>query len=221
MINTVQVPKRILKLYKNLDANGLKLFYYFIGKIQTLSLAIKNSSVNMMCFEDVLITQNHIKITFKEIKDYLGIVRADRKRLEKPIIQLNNLNIFGDIKLDNNSIIIEFDEDVFSLLNEVNNIASNNEIDLIELSKLKDKYSINLYLYCLTILRLKDNKGQGYIQISIDKIKDILCGGITSQADKMFFKRFIKDPAAKINKICNINIQVKRSKSNLEFNVKK
>ena len=115
LINTVQVPKRILKLYKNLDANGLKLFYYFIGKIQTLSLAIKNSSVNMMCFEDVLITQNHIKITFKEIKDYLGIIRVDKKRLEKPIIQLNNLNIFGDIKLDNNSIIIEFDEIIIIL----------------------------------------------------------------------------------------------------------
>ena len=175
----------------------------------------------MMCFEDVLITQNHIKITFKEIKDYLGIIRVDKKRLEKPIIQLNNLNIFGDIKLDNNYITIEFDEKIFALLDEVNNIASNNEIDLIELSKLKDKYSINLYLYCLTILRLKEDKGQGYIKISIDNLKDILCGGITSQADKMFFKRFIKDPAAKINKICSINIEVKRSKSNLEFNVKK
>lgn len=221
MIERVQVPKRILKEYKRLDVSGLKLYYYFIGKVQTIGLAFKRNNETMQDFEEIGIYYNEIKITYNELKVYLRLCRVDKGTLYNPITQINDLGLFGDITLGKKDVIIEFNEKIFELLNEVDCVSSNNEIDLRELSKLKDKYSINLYLYCLTILRLKNGKGEGSIQISIDKLKKVLTNGHCNSNDINFYKAFITRRIKHINEVTSLDIESKRRGKNVEFKVKK
>lgn len=216
MIESVQVTKEYLRAYKPISINSIKLIYYAIAKAQCLAIGFRNSA-NGECSIREVIENSDIEITYKELKEYLSISKVTYRNISKSIEELKEIGYLEEVEINKNSIVPILSSEIIEMIVDVDQVKANNRVDLSVVRGFKKKYDINLYLYALTILR----GNRGIITISIDNLKEILCGNETSQLDKMFYKRFVSDPKERINKQSDLLIATNREKDNIKLIVNK
>lgn len=240
MLDHLVMDNEVLKQFKDLTAKEEKLFYYAFGKLQSKALGIKTSLYDInyeSSMEDIgILDELQVSIDYEEIKILNNVNRVDRSNfrvLEKQLIsnasyitlwdQINEeyqvISLYEKIIFNNKEKKVEvlFTESALELLVRIDKFAGNAEIEIRDLCQIEKSGDLKLFLYALTILR----KNKGMIRISFDKVREILNPKTTIE-DKMFYKRYIKDPVDRINKLnLSIKINTLRDNGNIVFSIHK
>ena len=230
-INNFHMASQILQQYRDLTARGNKLFYYSYAKLDCKIQAILKAEGLELSESNVLTNNDNltVDISYDEIKELFNIEKLQKRDMNKMIKDITEKShitiatedksktkiifIYKSICIDSNErkISFEFNENVLELFEYIR-VQGNSFVDIKfdEIIALNTKYEINLYLYCLTILR--GNKGN--VSMSIDNLREILAGKDNFSNDLNFLTRFINRPSQLITNNENINMSIYHNKIN-------
>lgn len=219
------------EIQKNKFANGNKLGF-------------DTSNIDVDIDEIGVVSELEVNVSYDEIKILNGIERVDKRNFKTINEKLlkdawciwieegNNYTgtaLYEKIVFNNDKRRIEvlFTESAAKLLTIIDDKVTKGEdgkclggfakISIKNICPLKKTYDLKFYLYALTILR--GNKG--YITIGMDVLRGML-GPDAKIEDKMFYQRYIKNPAKAINDLkLDIKIDTERKGDNVVINVVK
>lgn len=234
-LNNIHMLSEILQQYRNLNLNSNKFFYYSYGKLDIkLQAIVKDNNVSIEEVEDLSCIEDlEVNVSFEELAELLKrekMYKRDFNNLIKSIRENSSFMvtteegeeiffIYEHLTIDkiNKRIVVEFNQQAIRLFQiiRVNQFCN---IDFSDIMNIKSKHQMNLYLYCLTVLR--GNKGS--IKIAIEKLRGILAGE-TLIDDYNFVYRFINKPSKEIteNKDINLSIKANREGKNMVLNVER
>jgi len=226
-INNIRMLSEILQQYRKINLSGNKFFYYSYAKLDIKLQSIireRHLEIEDICehtFEDDELTVN---IEYDEILALLQrdrMVSRDYSRLINSIkdnssfiLKEGNITslifLYSMVKVDRDKrkITVEFNKNAVKLFQMIRENSFVN-INFDEIMNIETKYQMNLYLYCLTLLR----GNSGKIRISIDKLYDILAGD-NALNDAVFMHRFITTPSKELNNNKKVNLLINCGREN-------
>ena len=230
-----KLQSRAIAIKKEIQKNK-SLYDYKLG--------LDTSNADVDIDEIGVVSELEVNVSYDEVKILNGIERVDKRNFKTINEKLlkdawciwieegNNYtgtSLYEKIVFNNDKRRIEvlFTESAAKLLTTIDNKVSKNgeekclggfaKISINNICPLKKSYDLKFYLYALTILR--GNKG--CITIAMEGLRGIL-GPDTIIEDKMFYQRYIKNPAKAINDLnLDIKVETERKDKNVFIKVVK